>query len=107
MARKKYVNRWKLNRWKRLRSWVYSRCHYPKSQSYYAYGAKGTKCLLSWIDIAQIWFRDQAWMMTDPHLDRIDPDGHYEFKNVRFIEGKENLARVRRKTRDRDPGEEG
>lgn len=107
VARNKYINRWKLNRWKRIRSWVYSRCHYPGSDSYPMYGAKGIQCLLTWFEVARVWFRDAAWMMEDPHLDRIDPEKHYEFSNVRFIEGKENLARRRFNKKTREPGEEG
>lgn len=52
-------------------------------------------------DLAMIWFRDKAWTMKKPHLDRVDPDGHYEFDNVRFIEEKDNLAR-RRKSKDEE-----
>jgi hypothetical protein len=62
--------------------------------------------MLNYLEIARIWFRDVAWMMREPHLDRIDPDGHYEFSNVRFLERKDNLAR-RRFGSEREPGEEG
>ena len=108
--RNKYPNRWKLNRWKRIRSWVYSRCTYHTSDSYAMYGGRGIKCLLTWFEVAQLWFRDNAWMMEDPHLDRVDPEADYVFSNCRFIEGKFNLARRRfhrgpRKCRE--PGQEG
>lgn len=111
IARRKYINRWKLNRFKRLRSWVYSRCHYPTSQSWHTYGGRGIECRITWIEIARIWFRDVAWMMKDPHLDRIDPAGHYEWVNCRFIESVDNYARIIRKCKEaeeieRQPGED-
>lgn len=61
-----------------------------KRDQYYA----NIRVDLTVIDLARLWFRDCAWMMKDPHCDRVDPEGHYEFGNCRFIEGKENLARV-------------
>lgn len=69
----------------------------------------GVEVRLTVIQLATIWFRDKAWMMKDPHCDRIDPDGHYEFENCRFIEGVENLARCRARgtvneTAGREPG---
>jgi len=71
------------------------------------YGGKGIRCLISWFEVAQIWFRDAAWMMREPHLDRIDPEKHYEFSNCRFIEGTLNRQLARRAVRSREPGEEG
>lgn len=50
---------------------------------------------LTVLELAKVWFRDKAWSMKRPQLDRIDPDGHYEFGNVRFIEDFENYARRR------------
>lgn len=44
-------------------------------------------------------------MMRDPHLDRINPDGHYEVGNVQFLEGVQNLDR--RRVGEREPGEDG
>lgn len=56
---------------------------------------QGIDVLLTPYELAVVWFRDKAWMMQRPHLDRINPDGDYEFGNVRFIEDFENYARRR------------
>ncbi len=107
MKKKQTLNRWKLNRFKRIHSWCYSRCNYPKNDMYKMYGALGIKCLVSWRDVMRVWFRDVAWMMKKPCLDRIDPDGHYTIDNIRFLPEKDNLARRRFKSKERVPGEEG
>lgn len=45
--------------------------------------------------IKELWFRDKAWELDRPSIDRIDNDGDYIFENCRFIELKENTARGR------------
>lgn len=40
-----------------------------------------------------LWERDRAWLLKRPSIDRIDPDGHYEVRNCRFIELSENSRR--------------
>lgn len=37
----------------------------------------------------------RAWELAKPELDRIDPSGHYEPANIRFIEKTENYKRRR------------
>lgn len=77
--------------------------HDRKRDQYY----EGVEVRLTIIELARLWFRDCAWMMKDPHCDRIDADGHYEFTNCRFIECAENLARITRAGNGREPGEDG
>lgn len=71
----------------------------------------GIEVRITVIEIAKLWFRDKAWMLKIPHCDRIDPDGHYEFGNCRFIERVENLERRRFgsavESTGREPGEDG
>ena len=54
------------------------------------YNIKGIKCLLTVNDLETLWFRDKAWLLQEPSLDRIDGKKHYTFENCRFIELKEN-----------------
>jgi hypothetical protein len=46
-----------------------------------------------------MWFRDKAFEMKRPSLDRIDTTGDYCLDNCRFIELKENLHRAKRSGR--------
>ena len=41
-------------------------------------------------DLKLLWFRDKAYLMERPSIDRINPDGHYVLDNCRFIELREN-----------------
>ena len=43
-----------------------------------------------------LWFRDKAYLLKKPSIDRIDPDGHYEVTNCRYIELSENSRNARR-----------
>jgi hypothetical protein len=51
---------------------------------------------LSMEEIQELWFRDEAWLLHQPSLDRKNPDGNYEYSNCRFIEKDINalLARI-------------
>jgi hypothetical protein len=73
-----------------------NRCDNKRSPSYRYYGKRGIRCLLTKQEVERLWLRDNAWALKRPSIDRIDPDGHYEFSNCRFIEVSENSARARR-----------
>ena len=92
--RRKRLDNRELCYWKRLIGWIKSRC---ENQSWSArnYRDRGIECRLTLYDVVRVWFRDNAWMLKSPQMDRIDPEGHYEMGNVRFIERSENLARRR------------
>lgn len=57
------------------------------------YTRRGIKCHLSMEDIKILWFRDNAFKMEKPSIDRINNEGDYSFNNCRFIELKENVGR--------------
>jgi hypothetical protein len=44
-----------------------------------------------------LWFRDKAYLLKEPSIDRINNDGDYCFKNCQFIEKPENSIKDRRK----------
>ena len=51
------------------------------------------KCIISKEEIKELWFRDKAYLMEKPSIDRIDPLGYYTKYNCRFIELSENSSR--------------
>jgi len=81
-----------------------SRCGNPKDKKYKYYGGRGIKVKMTKEELLLLWERDKAYEMKQPSIDRIDPDGHYELSNCRFIEMDENRRRRRRpkKTQQKD-----
>ncbi len=74
---------------KRLRN-IKQRCEYKKDKKYKYYGGKGIKCLLTLKDLTFLWNRDNAQLLKQPSIDRIDGTGNYTLDNCRFIEMSEN-----------------
>lgn len=66
------------------------RCTDKNFKSYYLYGGRGIKFLLTVEDIKSLWIRDSAHLLKIPSLDRIDSDKDYILNNCRFIEKHEN-----------------
>lgn len=67
-----------------------NRCQNKNNTRYKRYGGRGIKFLLTQEDIKKVWFRDNASKMKSPSIDRINNNGHYEPKNIRFVEFAEN-----------------
>jgi hypothetical protein len=80
----------KINPWKHTLSRIKQRCNNPNQPCFKYYGGRGIKCLISLDELKQVWFRDKAYEMKHPSIDRINNDGNYEFNNCRFIELSEN-----------------
>ena len=75
--------------WLKFYYYALTRCEYDKKSNYY----KKIKVFLTHDEIKSVWFRDKAWRLSKPSIDRIDNDGDYTLKNIRFIELKENILR--------------
>lgn len=81
------------------------RCKNPKAKNYRYYGGRGIKCSLTPEDLKTMWFRDKAFDMESPTVDRVDNDGNYVFENCRFLEREDNNRDrvVRKSLIDRRP----
>jgi len=67
-----------------------TRCTNVKDKAYYRYGGRGIQCLITKDEVKELWFRDKAYLMKKPSIDRKDNDGHYIYENCRFIEQSQN-----------------
>ena len=76
------------------------RCGNPDDKKYKNYGGKGIKIRMNKNDLIFLWNRDKAHMMKQPSIDRINSNGHYEIKNCRFVEMRENRVRRFKKIND-------
>lgn len=85
---------YKLTPWKGCLITAKHRCQNKKSKAYRYYGGKGVKCLMTEQDFQYLWFRDKAYNMKRPSIDRRDPNGNYEIFNCRFIELAKNISRA-------------
>lgn len=63
---------------------------------------RGIKYEMTLNEIRDIWWRDKAFDMKKPTIDRIDERGHYTRSNVRFLELKDNISRSNN-SRKREP----
>ena len=66
------------------------RCNNLTHISFPYYGGKGIKLLMSIDDFKYLWFKDKAYKLKRPSIDRIDNSGNYELSNCKFIELHEN-----------------
>jgi len=76
---------------------IINRCENKNSKIYQYYGGRGIKCLITEEELKKLWFRDKAYDMERPSIDRINNDGDYMFDNCRFIELSENIGKNKRK----------
>jgi hypothetical protein len=76
---------------------INSRCYNSNCDNYSRYGGRGIKNFISKEDIVMLWFRDKAYLMQIPSIDRIDNDGNYEVDNCQFIELSENILKNSKK----------
>lgn len=79
--------------WKRYFIGIKQRCNNSTNTAYKYYGGRGIKCLITEEELKELWFRDKAYNLKRPSIDRENNSGHYEFSNCRFIELVENIAK--------------
>lgn len=85
-----YINN---HRWAKCLGNARARCNNPNRDNYNRYGGRGIECFLTIEEIKYLWFRDKAYLMEKPSIDRIDNDGNYELNNCRFMELSENVKK--------------
>lgn len=83
----------RINRWRYSYYLAKRRCRCETNNKFKYYGGRGIKLLMDANDFRFLWERDNGHEMKVPTIDRIDPDGHYEISNCRFIEKSENSKR--------------
>jgi hypothetical protein len=72
--------------WKRVLRNIKKRCNNKNTQYYKYYGGKGIKCLITEEELKELWFRDKAYDMEKPSIDRKKSNKDYIFDNCQFIE---------------------
>jgi len=73
--------------WNKTYLSISNRCSFYGSTYY----KKGIKNLITREELKSLWFRDKAYLMEKPSIDRIDSNKHYTLENCRYIEYAENI----------------
>lgn len=95
MRNREAYNAWRKNH-RKLYPWIYlyqdikRRCENKNRKDYSRYGGKNIKCLITKDEIEELWFRDKAYLMKKPSIDRKKSNKDYIFDNCQFIELSEN-----------------
>ena len=72
------------------------RCVNPNNRKYYNYGGRGITVCDSWLSFENFYADVGDPPFPKAHLDRIDNNGNYEPKNVRWVSNQENSQNTRR-----------
>ena len=87
LYRKKY---YKKKPWAKTLEYIGNRIRY---NSAYNGKSRQIKNFLTTEDLKKLWFRDKAYLMKIPSIDRVNPLNDYTFKNCRYLELRENQSR--------------
>ena len=91
--KKYYYTVYKKFPWKEDLHQIKQSCNNSNNKAYKYYGGRGIKCLITEEEIKKLWYRDKAYKMKRPSIDRIDNDGNYEYNNCQFIEFSKNISK--------------
>ena len=83
--REKYI---KKNPWITTYRNVSKRC--KKGEAYFE---KGRKNYLTKENLKFLWFRDKAWLLKRPSIDRKNNDDNYTLENCHYIELSKNISK--------------
>lgn len=67
------------------------RTQQKKCDSYNRY--KHIKVQITPLELKELWFRDKAYLMKRPSIDRKDSKGNYIYSNCRYMELEDNVKR--------------
>ena len=82
--------------WTKTYNYIQQRCENPKQIGYKSYGGRGIQCKITSEELKKLWFRDKAYFLEQPSIDRINCNSDYTFDNCRYIELDVNKKRERR-----------
>ena len=94
LSHKEYKSK---NKWKLLLRGIKQRCTYNKHKSFKYYGGRGIKCLITAEELKELWFRDRAYLMKKPSIDRENNNGHYVYNNCSYMERVNNSNKAHNK----------
>lgn len=83
----------KENPWVQIYYALRGRCRNENNISYKNYGGRGIKALITKEEVKKLWFRDKAYNLKRPSIDREDNNGHYTYGNCKFIELVDNIKK--------------
>jgi hypothetical protein len=99
--RKYHKNYLKMFPWKCTLRNIKQRCNNPKNPCYKNYGGRGITCLITENELKELWFRDKAYEMKQPSIDRKNSNGNYEFNNCQYLEQRDNIGKANKETKSR------
>lgn len=82
--------------WYKTHRYINRRCKNKKMVNAHRYSGRGIENKLTLSDLKDMWFRDKAYLMKQPSIDRKNNDGDYTVENCRYIEMAENSRKSNR-----------
>ena len=87
-----------MKKWREKNPWRRSYDN-AKTRCKGVYAKYGRKFNMTIDDFKELWFRDKAYLMTQPSIDRIDTNGDYIKSNCRYMETDDNRCRMAKPVR--------